>query len=59
MDKKRAKEITSSPTMINVTFNKIPIYIENIDEDHSTAIIYPLNQPENKKEVSLSNLTED
>ena len=58
MDKRRAKEIASSPVMINVTHNGMPIYIENIDENSGTANIYPINQPNNKQEVSITNLIE-
>ena len=59
MDKKRAKEIASSPNMINVTCNGEPIYIENINDTRNTAQIHSLNNPENKKEVALSSLTEE
>ena len=58
MDTERAKEIASSPTMINVTYNGTPIYIENINETNGTAKIHSLNQPEDKQEVSVSNLIE-
>ncbi|MDD4504536.1 MAG: H-type small acid-soluble spore protein [Clostridiaceae bacterium] len=58
MDKRRAKEIASSPVMINVTHNGMPIYIENIDENSGTANIHPINQPNNKQEVSITNLIE-
>ncbi len=58
MDKRRAKEIAASPVMINVTCNGEPIYIENINDTRNTAQIHPLNDPERKKEVSLSSLVE-
>jgi small acid-soluble spore protein H (minor) len=58
MDKIRAKEIATSPIMVNVTYNGIPIYIESVNENSWSAKIHPLNQPSNKQEVSLTNLIE-
>jgi small acid-soluble spore protein H (minor) len=54
----RAKEIADSPVMANVTYEGISIYIQHVDEEHETARIYPLNQPENEQEVPLNTLTE-
>lgn len=59
MNKQRAIEITNSPVMINVTYNGVPIYIQHVDEKNETARIYPLNQPENEREISLNSLKED
>jgi small acid-soluble spore protein H (minor) len=58
MNTQRAKEIASSPVMANVTYNGVPIYIEQVDEENGTATIYPLDQPENKQKVSVSSLKE-
>lgn len=58
MNKQRAQEIANSPVMANVTFNGIPIYIQNVDEETETVRIYPLNQPENEQEVPLISLIE-
>lgn len=58
MDKVRAKEIASSPIMANVTYNGTSIYIESVNDNKGTAKIYPLNQPKNAQEVSLTNLME-
>jgi len=58
MDTRRAKEILSSPSMINVTYNGKEIYIENVNETAETANIHPLNQPEQKQEVPLTSLME-
>lgn len=58
MDKRRAKEIASSPVMINVTCNGTPVYIESIDENSGTANIHPINQPGNRQEVALTSLIE-
>jgi small acid-soluble spore protein H (minor) len=59
MNKQRAIEITNSPVMINVSYNGIPIYIQHVDEMDETARIYPINQPQNEQQVSLSSLNED
>jgi small acid-soluble spore protein H (minor) len=58
MDKRRAAEIASSPIMTNVTYNGMSIYIENVDEENGTADIHPINQPNNRQEVSISSLVE-
>lgn len=58
MDKQRAKEISSSKNMINVTYNGTPIYIESVDEIANTASIHFLNSPKKSRDVSLSNLLE-
>lgn len=59
MNSNRAKEIAASPTMANVTFNNISVYIQNVDENNETARIYPLEEPNNEQVVSLSLLTEN
>jgi small acid-soluble spore protein H (minor) len=58
MNVQRAKEIAASPVMANVTYNGVPIYIEQVDEENGTATIYPLDEPENKQKVSVSSLKE-
>jgi small acid-soluble spore protein H (minor) len=58
MNTQRAKEISASPVMANVTYNDISIYIQNVDENNETARIYPLDKPENEQVVPLSNLKE-
>lgn len=58
MDKQRAQEIASSPEMVNVTYRENPIYIQHVDENKETAIVYPLHAPENEKEVPLNSLIE-
>lgn len=58
MDKERAKEIAASPVLVDVTYNGDPIYIEAINEMNDTARIHSLDEPQNKQEVSLTNLIE-
>ncbi|ALS22957.1 MULTISPECIES: small acid-soluble spore protein H [Paenibacillus] len=58
MNKSRASEIASSPVMANVTYQGVPIYIQQVDEQTETARIYPLNEPENEQSVPLDLLEE-
>jgi len=58
MDAKRAKEICSSSVMANVTHNGVPIYIDSVSSDNTTASIHPLNQPDEKQSVRISSLSE-
>ncbi|MCL6604167.1 MAG: small acid-soluble spore protein H [Paenibacillus sp.] len=58
MNIQRAKEIAQSPSMASVTYEGVPIYIQNVDEDNELARIYPLDQPENEQEVPLNSLVE-
>ncbi|WP_028392457.1 small acid-soluble spore protein H [Bacillus cihuensis] len=58
MNKQRAQEIAASPVMANVTYNGVPIYIQNVDENNEIARIYPLDEPKNEQDIPLSNLKE-
>ncbi|XJZ26503.1 H-type small acid-soluble spore protein [Bacillota bacterium Lsc_1132] len=58
MDKNRAKEIVNSPNMIKVTYDGAPIYIQHVHDNDDTARIYPLDHPENEKNVPVSSLVE-
>lgn len=58
MNLTRAKEIVSSPSMIDVTYNGVPIYIEHINEDNGIAYIHSLDNPEDRQQVSITNLEE-
>ncbi|WP_163100034.1 small acid-soluble spore protein H [Peribacillus alkalitolerans] len=58
MNKQRAQEIAASPVMANVTYNEVPIYIQNVDEKNETARIYPLDEPSKEQDVPVSNLIE-
>ncbi|MCU9613397.1 H-type small acid-soluble spore protein [Caldibacillus lycopersici] len=59
MDFMRAKEIVNSPTMINVSYRGIPVYIQSVQEDSNIAVVYPLDEMHNKQEVDLAGLTEE
>lgn len=58
MDKKRAGAIVSLPTMVDVTYNGKPIYIESVNDNKGTAMIHPISEPSNRQEVSVSSLIE-
>ena len=58
MNKQRAQEIAASSILANVTYNEVPIYIQNVNENNETARIYPLDEPENEQNVPLINLIE-
>ena len=58
MNKQRAQEIAASPVMANVTYNGEQIYIQNVNETNEMARIYPLSEPNNEQEVSVSSLIE-
>ncbi|WP_352418892.1 H-type small acid-soluble spore protein [Proteiniborus sp.] len=58
MHNKRAKEIVDSPNMIKVTFNGIPVYIEDVNEDNYIAKIRFLDGSNKIDEVSITNLEE-
>ena len=58
MDVRRATEIADSPTMVTVTLNNRPIYIEQINASNVTASVHYLDQPQNTQEVHLTQLVE-
>ncbi|MBP1080595.1 small acid-soluble spore protein H [Bacillus capparidis] len=58
MDIQRAQEIVASPEMINVTYNGVSVYIQNIDEKSEMASIYPLDEPNKEQEIPLTSLME-
>ncbi|WP_284646626.1 H-type small acid-soluble spore protein [Paenibacillus silviterrae] len=58
MNIQRAKEISESPVMANVTWDGSAIYIQHVDETTEMVRIYPLNQPEHEQEVPVRALVE-
>jgi small acid-soluble spore protein H (minor) len=58
MLKQRAIEISQSPVMANVTYNDTRVYIQAVSNQHDTARIYPLDDPQDEKDVDLSSLIE-
>lgn len=58
MDAQRAQEISASTNMANVMYNGKQIYIEHVDQDKRMATIHPLDNPNQKENVSVTNLME-
>ncbi|MFC4778286.1 small acid-soluble spore protein H [Paenibacillus sp. GCM10023252] len=58
MDIQRAQEIAESPTMADVTYNGVSVYIQHIDQEKELARIYPLDQPEEEQEVPVRSLVD-
>lgn len=59
MNEQRAKEISQSPVMANVTYKSIPIYIQHVDEDRKTARIFHLDDPQHEYDIEVSSLREN
>jgi small acid-soluble spore protein H (minor) len=58
MDARRAQEITTSPEMVEVTYNGQNVYIEHVDQSNGTATIHPLDNPNSKESVPVNSLME-
>jgi small acid-soluble spore protein H (minor) len=58
MEVYRAQEIADSRSMVNVTYNGTPVYIEHVDQNNGKATIHPLDEPTNKQSVSVTDLSE-
>ena len=55
----RAKEISESLEMINVTYEGSPVIIQHVDDHTKMARIYSKADPENEREVPVLNLIEE
>ena len=58
MDIERAQELMMSEDMVHVTYTDEKIYIEHVDRDKGLATIHPLDNPEEKLSVAVSELEE-
>ncbi|OEH85135.1 small, acid-soluble spore protein, H family [Desulfuribacillus stibiiarsenatis] len=58
MDLLRAHDIASSPSMVDVTYNGAPIYIEQVHDESNTVTVHFLDKPEEKHTVSVTHLLE-
>lgn len=58
MDLTRAKEIVSSPVMVNVTHQSDPVYMEKVNDTNQTCMVHYLHDPDKKETVALSSLIE-
>lgn len=59
MNIQRAQQIAESGHLAKVFYNGERVYIQHVDEQKETARIYPLDDPQNEQEVSLSSLKEN
>jgi small acid-soluble spore protein H (minor) len=58
MDIQRAQEIAASPTMENVEYEGVRIYIQYVNEENETARVFPIDQPDQEQVVPLRSLFE-
>lgn len=58
MNVQRAKQITESPRMVNVTADGEPVYIQYVDEDTGIARVYLLDDPGKEKNIPVDQLLE-
>lgn len=58
LDIKRAKQILSSPAEIEVQYNGVSIWIDEIKEEDSTAIVHLEGGIEERTEVDIESLEE-
>ena len=58
MDIKRIKQIVSSPSEIEVTYNGVSVWIDQIHEDGRLATVHLRQAHEDQSEVDISELQE-
>ncbi|TRZ37980.1 H-type small acid-soluble spore protein [Niallia circulans] len=58
MDINRAKQILSSPAEIEVQYNGVSIWIDEIKEEDQTAIVHLVGGIEERTEVDIASLKE-
>lgn len=58
MEAKRAQEISSTKSMVSVSHKGKDVYIEHVDQSKGLATIHPLDNPDNKQSVSVTELDE-
>lgn len=58
MDTNRAKQISQSSVMANVTYQGVPIYIQEVNEQNGIARVYDLDNPQQQQEISVNQLAE-
>ncbi|MBW8348761.1 H-type small acid-soluble spore protein [Bacillus sp. IITD106] len=58
MDIRRVQEIINSPTMINVNYHGIPVYLQEVNAQNNTVTIFPLDEMDNKQVVDIEGLVE-
>lgn len=55
----RAREIIDLPYLVNVHFHGIPVYLQEINSNEKTAIVFPLDNMEHEESVKLDQLNEE
>lgn len=58
MDALRAHDISTSPNMVDVTYNGELVYIDHVNHENNTVTIHFLDNPEEQHTVSITNLVE-
>lgn len=59
MNIQRAKDISQSPHMENITHLGQQVYIKDVDEQNKTATVFPLDHREKEMTVNISQLKEN
>lgn len=57
MDRQQAEKITETGQMERVTYNGEAVYIQRLDENHDTARVFYLTDPQEEFDVDISDLT--
>lgn len=55
----RAKEILESMDVINVSYDGMPVIIQNVDETTKMARIYSRKNPDEERDVPVYHLIEE
>ncbi|MGG0240232.1 acid-soluble spore protein H [Bacillus sp. AFS018417] len=58
MDIKRAKQILSSSSRIDVTYHGVPVWIESCDEASGLANVHDIKTPNETVQVDITALEE-
>ncbi len=58
MDVKRVKQILSSSSRIDVTYEGVPVWIESCDEQSGVAQVYDVSNPGESVQVNVTALEE-
>ncbi|MDV2582774.1 H-type small acid-soluble spore protein [Alkalibacillus haloalkaliphilus] len=59
MEVNRAQEIYESPTLINVSYQGQPVFIQDIHPSENKATISPLTDIDDKQDVEVDHLVEE
>jgi small acid-soluble spore protein, H-type len=58
MNSERARQIVSSPDMVNVSYGNARVYMESVNDSDQTCTVHYLDNPGKKLNVPLSSLME-